>query len=70
MLAECKFRNKPTGFGTLNELQNRADGIHGLKNTFYVLFSASGFTSELEEYAEDNGIVLVDLKGLLGRNVE
>ncbi len=36
------------------------------ENVKYVLFSAGGFQDDLREYAEENGILLVDSDILMG----
>lgn len=66
VFAECKFRNKPMGFGALNTLQRRTESIKGSCNDVYMLFSISGFEEDLVDYAEENGIILVDAGTLIG----
>ena len=65
LFGECKFTGAPMGFGALNLLMSRAESLKGGYNIHYALFSASGFTDELKEYAEDNGIMLFGLDELL-----
>ena len=67
LLAECKFRKQKTGFSALNDLTGRVSKIGGAMNEHYALFSASGFEENLEEYAEDHGIMLVGIDKLLGK---
>jgi len=67
LLAECKFRKQKTGFSALNDLTGRVSRIGGTMNENYALFSASGFEENLEEYAEDHGIMLVSIDKLLGK---
>lgn len=50
LLCECKFTRRKTGIMELEELVRK-----GLENTRYMLFSRSGFTDELIDYAEDVG---------------
>lgn len=68
ILAECKFRRQKTGFSTLNSLKDRASCIRGIVNEHYMLFSISGFEENLEEFAEDHGIMLVGIDKLQGRS--
>lgn len=65
VLAECKFRNRPMGFDALNSLEERAKAAHADENMSFVLFSGSGFTERLSEYAEDHGVMLVGPEELL-----
>ena len=53
------------GFGALNTLISRVEGLRGVDNPVYALFSVSGFDDELREYANDNGIILVDGRTIL-----
>ena len=60
IVGECKFSKKPMGFGPLNTLVSRMKDAGIDENIGVMLFSASGFEEELSEYAEDNGIILID----------
>ena len=51
--------------GALNLLVSRVRSLKGGYNVRYALFSASGFTDELREYAEENGILLFGQRELL-----
>ncbi len=63
ILGECKWRNEPVGISVLNELMERGELFKQYKSKYYMLFSKSGFTKDLEENAEKMGNVeLVDLK--------
>lgn len=64
---ECKFTNKPVGFGEYNTLRSRMDAINGLDDVLMVFFSGSGFEDRFREFAEAGGIMLVGLEQLLGR---
>ena len=66
VLCECKYSTRPMGFGVLNTLQRRAEGLK-VDDPIYALFSSDGFEGDLEEYASDNGILLFDLGTLFGR---
>ncbi|AMH95082.1 Archaeal ATPase [methanogenic archaeon ISO4-H5] len=65
LFGECKFTGPPMGFGALNLLVSRVRSLKGGYNVRYALFSASGFTDELREYAEENGILLFGQRELL-----
>lgn len=66
ILGECKFSRKPMGFNAYNTLVSRAKKAGFTENTISMLFSALGFEEELSEYSEDNGIVLIDGRILIG----
>ena len=65
LFGECKFTGSPMGFGALNLLVSRVRSLKGGYNVRYALFSASGFTDELREHAEENGILLFGQRELL-----
>ena len=54
------------GFGTFNTLVSRAQHAGFRDNVAYIMFSALGFEEEFSEYAEENDIILVDGRALLG----
>ena len=64
LFCECKFTKKPIGFETLNALRYRVDRLK-VDNPVLMLFSAGGFESDLREYAEENGVILIGLEDLL-----
>lgn len=66
VLGECRFRRKQMGFGTYNALVSRAKAAKFTENVIFMLFSVSGFDDELSEFAEDNGVILVDGRMLDG----
>ena len=66
ILGECKFSRKPMGFNAYNTLVSRAKKAGFTENTIFMLFSALGFEEELSEYSEENGIVLIDGRILIG----
>ena len=52
ILGECKYWNEPVGINILSELETKADSVSWNKSdrkTWYILFSAGGFTPELKE---------------------
>ena len=67
LFGECKFTSKRMGFESLNRLKERVRLLKGSYNVRLALFSVSGFEADLEEYAEDNGILLFGLDTLIGK---
>ncbi len=62
ILGECKYWNVPVGINVLNSLEEKAKSVTWNKETrktWYVLFSAGGFTPELERYAKENKNVML-----------
>ena len=54
ILGECKYWREPVGENILRELEEKADAVsweRGNRNVWYVLFSAEGFTEELQTLA-------------------
>ena len=54
ILGECKYWKEPVGMSVLRDLKEKSRRVSWQKNErqeWYVLFSASGFTDELREYA-------------------
>ncbi len=66
LACECKFGKNPIGFTPLNTLMRRCEDAKIGDNVKFVLFSAGGFSDELREYSEENGIVLIDCEMLMG----
>ncbi len=67
IFGECKWRNEKLDLSVLRELRAKAD-IFGKNrdNTYYVLFSKSGFTEAVINEAKfDSSIMLVDLNELM-----
>lgn len=66
LLGECKFTNKKSGMREFDELRRRGMAVRkGSENKLYIMFSRSGFTDELEEFAEENpgaGLELVTME--------
>ncbi|MCH5256130.1 MAG: ATP-binding protein [Lachnospiraceae bacterium] len=59
---ECKYSANPKGIEVLRNLQDKSYYVNWNKNSrdeYYVLFSRSGFTKELEKYASINPNVLL-----------
>lgn len=68
LFAECKMRNRATGFRELNELMRRAEMTKANLNPRYMIFSTGGFDSDLEEYAEERrDVILVGLDAIMDR---
>ena len=64
---ECKMRHRQTGFTELNTLVERVGFTKANVNPRYFLFSPSGFTEDLTDYAESHrDVMLVDLPKLMG----
>lgn len=65
VLGECKFWKKQVGAGVLARLEEKAPSVkwrNDARKVHYVLFSASGFTEELEDAAaERDDVVLISL---------
>lgn len=56
LFCECKWRNKPTGMDELRTLQHRSM-LLPYRERQYMLFSKSGFTEELQRYADEEETV-------------
>jgi len=67
LIGECKWRNEKLDVTILRQLKEKADIFHkDRENTWYVLFSKSGFTEAVIEEAEkDKNILLVDINRLM-----
>lgn len=67
LICECKWRNEKTGPDILNELREKADVFNSARtNTWFVLFSKSGFTDSLIAEAEKNPeIILIGLDKII-----
>lgn len=61
---ECKWKNEKIGMSVLNELIRKSELLPQFQNKFYGIFSKSGFTKELQEYAVKNHIYLYSLNDL------
>ena len=67
IFGECKWRNEKLDISVLHELKEKADAFCCKRhNTYYYLFSKSGFTDAvLEEAKSDESIILVDLEDII-----
>lgn len=67
IFGECKWRNEKLDLPVLRELKAKADLFsRSRNNTYYVLFSKSGFTEAVINEAESgSGILLVDLNKIM-----
>ncbi len=67
LICECKWRNEKLDLAVLNKLREKADAFNNKRvNTWFVLFSKSGFTDAVREEAEHcSDIILVDLNDLM-----
>ncbi len=57
VFGECKYSKQKKGMGVLNELRDKAKAVKWKKDSrseFYIMYSKSGFTDELIEYAKNN----------------
>ncbi len=67
LFGECKWRNEKTDLSVLEELCRKADIFSKKrKNSWYLLFSKSGFTDRVKAAARaDSSIILVDLDAII-----
>ena len=67
LICECKWRNEKLDMSVLNKLKENADVFRNKReNTWFVLFSKSGFTDAVIQEAEkDKNILLVDIDRLM-----
>lgn len=69
LIGECKWQNEKTDIGVLERLKEKADifNKNGREETWYALFSKSGFTDALiEKNKQDSHVLLFDLKSIMG----
>ena len=65
IFCECKWRNEHIGMEAYNALVEKSRLLKEYSPARYFLFSKSGFTDELVQYAKNNNLVeLVNLEGL------
>ncbi len=67
LFCECKWKNEKLDISVLNELKEKADVFSGNReNTYYFLFSKSGFTDKIiAESKKNNNIILIDIDDLM-----
>lgn len=64
IFGECKWLNKKVGVDVYTDLVRKSKLIPNIEQSYYMLFSKSGFTHEVEEYAKREPLILVDLEKL------
>ena len=67
LICECKWRNEKLDLSVLKGLKEKADAFTKKRNnTWYVLFSKSGFTDAVtDEAKKDEHIILVSMKDII-----
>lgn len=67
IFGECKWRNEKLDLSVLHDLKAKADLFTlNRKNTYYILFSKSGFTEAvINESKSDSQIILFDLNDIM-----
>lgn len=67
IFGECKWRNEKLDLSVLRELKTKAEIFSkNRNNTYYFLFSKSGFTDAVKnEVKADNSVILVDLSDIM-----
>lgn len=70
LICECKWKNEKTDLAVLHSLQSKADIFRKTRDeTWYILFSKSGFTAAvIEEARKDSHIILIDLAHIMSVN--
>lgn len=58
VFAECKFRNQLVGPEIFENLRNKAALVKGFEETYYILFSKSGFSDTLTEQVPENTLLI------------
>lgn len=68
LICECKWKNELLDYSVLDDLKKKADVFStNRENTYYVLFSKSGFTQAIiNEASRDENIILVNLNDIVG----
>lgn len=62
VFGECKYSRNPKGMDVLNVLREKTAYVkwhNGSRNEYYCIFSKSGFTDALVEYAKNNSNVML-----------
>jgi hypothetical protein len=68
LVGECKWTVHPVGVKVLDNLKRKAEILiknHKIKQVKFALFSRNGFTAELEDRSEDEGIRLFTVDSLV-----
>lgn len=67
LICECKWKNELLDYSVLEDLKKKADAFStNRENTYYVLFSKSGFTQAvIDEASRDENIILVNLNDIV-----
>jgi hypothetical protein len=68
LLGECKWTAKPVGVNILEELIQKSLAVQRVtpgRRVHLALFARSGFTPALQERAQREGVLLVDVQGLM-----
>ncbi|MFP4698491.1 MAG: ATP-binding protein [Eubacteriales bacterium] len=65
LFGECKWRNEKTNIKVLQQLKKKVDYVKiNYQKSYFILFSKSGFTTELLNYAsESKEVILVEYSG-------
>ena len=61
LFAECKFTNRQADMEDLMRLKERADSVRGFSVKRYAVFSRSGFTDRLTDWADVEDVALITL---------
>ena len=64
LIGSCKFKNEKIGMDEMLLMEHYADVFGKGKSYYYIIFSLSGFTDELQEYAQSNPVKLVSLRDM------
>ncbi len=67
LAVECKFKSAPVGFEALNELDSSIESLGSKRYVRRMIISPSGFTDDLVDHAAENGILLVGLDMIIGK---
>jgi hypothetical protein len=68
LLGECKWNLHPVGVGVLNDLKQKAQILkkeHAIQEMQFVIFARRGFTPELQEIANREGVRLYTVDELV-----
>lgn len=67
LICECKWKNELLDYGVLEDLRKKADAFSvNRENTYFVLFSKSGFTQAvIDEASRNERIMLVNLNDIV-----